>query len=222
MTSDTNSVDSAIEQWSSHDWETFMWGRETATSLDFCLAIRPHDDSRFLRIFQNLKGESSECGSATGLHTTGDFQKLFIEFSIYETSSDPAVWEAAIALHLYIISKEEELPGFWCGKRVLELGAGTGLVGLTLAAFGANVCLTELPVALEILDHNIHQNESVLNRHQTDEESHSVAKALPLEWGTEISAELQCMRPFDFVVGSDIMYDETLFAPLIFSIDQVH
>ena len=89
-----------------------------------------------MRIAQNLAGrKKDELGPADGLHTT--------------------VWEAAIAFYCFALSKHA--PSF-AGKRVLELGAGTGLVGLTLAALGAEVVLTDLPDAMPLLRHNVQHN----------------------------------------------------------------
>jgi len=34
--------------------------------------------------------------------------------------------QAAIALHLFALREDARSPGCWAGKRVLELGSGTG------------------------------------------------------------------------------------------------
>ena len=91
----------ADDRWESDDWEAFLFGREASSHLDFELG-----DGRLLRMHQNLHGASAGLGSADGLHTT--------------------VWEAAIALHLFILREERASPGYWKGRRALELGAGTG------------------------------------------------------------------------------------------------
>ena len=46
------------------------------------------------------------------------------------------------------------------GKRIIEVGAGTGLVGLLLAKLGASVLFTDQPHALPLLAHNVLQNLS--------------------------------------------------------------
>lgn len=50
------------------------------------------------------------------------------------------VWDAAIVLSKYLETKEFYDPStgvnVWAGKRVLELGAGTGVVGLMAATMG--------------------------------------------------------------------------------------
>ena len=37
------------------------------------------------------------------------------------------------------------------GKRIIELGSGCGLVGIVLAALGADVALTDLPMTMVVL-----------------------------------------------------------------------
>mmetsp|Transcript_33893 Transcript_33893/g.80446 ORF Transcript_33893/g.80446 Transcript_33893/m.80446 type:complete len:243 (+) Transcript_33893:772-1500(+) len=85
------------------------------------------------------------------------------------------------------------------GKRIIELGCGCGLLGLSLAAISngkAQVVLTDYDAAaLEIAQLNVE-----LNSFQ------GCVKVRKLAWGNK-SSRLVRDRPVDFVVGSDIIYN---------------
>lgn len=46
------------------------------------------------------------------------------------------VWDAALVLCKFLENPKYFGPKYWVGKRVLELGSGTGAVGLAAAALG--------------------------------------------------------------------------------------
>jgi D-xylulose reductase len=60
--------------------------------------------------------------------------------------------------------------------QVLELGSGTGLVGLAMAGLGADVLLTDLPSICSNLEHNVHQNHEVVSGNG------GAARAAMLDW----------------------------------------
>lgn len=110
-----------------------------------------------------------------------------------EMELDPfwaATWRAAVglerALDLYDIS----------GKRVLELGCGSGRTGIGAALRGAQVTMTDV-VGMAILVSRFNA------RHVKDK-----VTVRRLEWKNEqIPGE-----PYDYVIGSDIVYDPALHA----------
>jgi predicted nicotinamide N-methyase len=94
--------------------------------------------------------------------------------------------------------------------RVLELGAGCGLLGMGLAATGCvDVVLTDHSRAIAWLQGNVEINRELLG---------GCATVAPLGWGDqEESAQLEAQqpRPFDLIVGSDIVYDQSKHAELV-------
>lgn len=87
------------------------------------------------------------------------------------------------------------------GKRVVELGAGTGLVGLVCAALGASVLLTDLAQGLPLLQRNLRRNGGDV-------------KAKELRWGLEAAAAAM-PQGCDVVIGCEVIYqhdDETAAA----------
>ena len=77
------------------------------------------------------------------------------------------------------------------GKRVLELGSGTGLLGLAVAAYGGHVLITDLEsIVVAMLNPNVLQNkttaESVSEQaRDTRQFSHSKLMTFKLRHGLE-------------------------------------
>ncbi|TVY19192.1 Protein-lysine N-methyltransferase EFM2 [Lachnellula arida] len=89
--------------------------------------------------------------------------------------------------------------------RVLELGAGTGLLGLAAAAlWRTNVVMTDLPLFQDNLSHNIHKNSQLLG-----ERGASVSCDV-LDWTDGENGLTKCWnKEFELVIASDPLYDES-------------
>uniref|UniRef100_A0A1A7XWL3 Methyltransferase like 21B n=1 Tax=Iconisemion striatum TaxID=60296 RepID=A0A1A7XWL3_9TELE len=103
------------------------------------------------------------------------------------------VWEAALHLCRYLEEQSVELRG----QRVIELGAGTGVVGILAARRGADVTLTDLPVALPQLQANVSANKP------SDGWPSTTPTILPLSWGQD---HLNFPTDWDLVLCADIVY----------------
>jgi len=109
------------------------------------------------------------------------------------------IWDGALSLaNLFAWNErmaQEELMAKICGKRVLELGAGTGIVGLTLGRLGAQVTLTDNePELVELMMANVHANSL----------AHTVV-AQHLDW-EDVTTYLT-EYPFDVIVAADVLYE---------------
>ena len=90
---------------------------------------------------------------------------------------------------------------------VLELGSGCGIVGIALAQLvsGCNVILTDLPEAMEILDHNISTARVA--------QQSKLAK-LSLDWNHELPSAVK-RSVLDLIVISDCTYNSDSQSALI-------
>ena len=90
---------------------------------------------------------------------------------------------------------------------VLELGSGCGIVGIALAQLvsGCSVILTDLPEAMEILDHNISTARVA--------QQSKLAK-LSLDWDHEIPSAVKS-SVLDLIVISDCTYNSDSQSALI-------
>ena len=126
------------------------------------------------------------------------------------------VWPGATATARWLCDRDR---GRWLEKKhVLELGSGTGLLGLVAARLGAaSVTLTDLPSELHLLRANVARNE------KRNAAFSAPTFVKPLVWGDEAGMlELIDARPvrnnndrtkgFDVVLCCDLVYrngDET-------------
>jgi predicted nicotinamide N-methyase len=96
------------------------------------------------------------------------------------------LWPASIALAHDVLARAASLQG----KRVLELGAGTGIPGIVAASLGARVLQVDRnEVAIHVCEMNKARN------HVSD------VVIREADWETFESDE-----PFDVILGSDVLY----------------
>ncbi|KAK1947856.1 EEF1A lysine methyltransferase 3 [Phytophthora citrophthora] len=130
------------------------------------------------------------------------------------------VWDAALLLADYLQTKAQQPTGdgrFTIrGKKVVELGAGVGLVGMMLAVLGAQVTLTDQEYALPLLSKNVAIN------FVGDGKAANIAASVPAveecQWGEPFQAGgilTSWKKNTDVVVFSDVLYHASAFLLLI-------
>lgn len=138
------------------------------------------------------------------------------------------LWPAAIplAMHLHRKVLPELRAEHGRPLRLLELGAGRGLVGLSVAALSddVTVVLTDDPQAVvqqeggaaavtDVLRENIGLNEELTDGR---------VSAARLAWGDERDIERVCASGgFDLIFGSDLLYEPAGYVPLLATIERV-
>ncbi|KAI9026440.1 putative methyltransferase-domain-containing protein [Phycomyces nitens] len=114
-------------------------------------------------------------------------------------------WEAADVMIEYLLWKKTQSESLFDGKRILDLGSGTGLVGLAVAsAFpGAqNMTLTDQIPMMELMKQNI-----ILNGLEEKVDTQL------LDWGTPLPDHILPLP--DVILASDCVYLEIAFQPLV-------
>ncbi|XP_055513365.1 EEF1A lysine methyltransferase 3-like [Leucoraja erinacea] len=118
-----------------------------------------------------------------------------------KTLGIPAViWPSGLALCRYF----DKVRMDFSGKKIIELGSGTGLVGILATLLGGEVTLTDLPKVLHQVEDNVLKNvPSALGKR---------AQVCALEWGKD---EGMFPSDYDVVLGSDLIYHPRHFQSLI-------
>jgi methyltransferase-like protein 23 len=100
------------------------------------------------------------------------------------------LWPASIALARELLAGPDELRG----KRVLELGAGTGIPGIVAATLGARVLqIDRSEIALHLCERNKQRNHAM------------TVEVRGAEWDA-----FQSDTQFELILGSDVLYATTM------------
>lgn len=110
-----------------------------------------------------------------------------------------SLWAAGTALIAWLSADSDRLQNLIVGKRILELGAGTGFTGLSLSILGArHVVLTDRQIQLPLLQLNVEANREHLGS------AWRSVDVCTFEWGSQWEVE----KPWDLLVATDVIYDE--------------
>lgn len=101
------------------------------------------------------------------------------------------------------------------GKRVLELGCGTGVVGITLACLGADVTLTDIADIVPHTKSNIQCNQQLIQSGQ------GKAAEAALDWNSPSSSQSVLAKQYDLLVGADLIYAAKDISPLTHTLQRL-
>ncbi|HYW06215.1 MAG TPA: methyltransferase domain-containing protein [Longimicrobium sp.] len=126
----------------------------------------------------------------TGAVLSRDDEQSFLTDNKPRLPYGIVLWPAAIALAHEVAARGDAL----AGKRVLELGAGTGLPGIVAASLGARVVQTDRQeLAMDVCRRNAERNGVTAIEHRL------------ADWTEWDDAE-----HYDLIIGSDILYGDAM------------
>jgi predicted nicotinamide N-methyase len=131
-------------------------------------------------------GEHSWSFLHTGAVVTVEQEMRYLSQECDRLPYGVMLWPASIALAHDLVTRADQLRG----RRVLELGAGTGIPGVIAATLGARVLQVDRSqVALHVCKLNIQRNRA------------KGVEVRDADWESFTSDE-----PFDWIIGSDVLY----------------
>lgn len=117
------------------------------------------------------------------------------------------VWDAGITMAKWWEAHQDEIRG----KRVLELGCGTAISGLSMALLGAHVVVTDQEVIRARTEQNLAFNNAEVQK------AGGSCRFATLDWNNllQTSSEVLGREPFDFVIASDVIWNPFFIEPFL-------
>ncbi|EGZ09863.1 hypothetical protein PHYSODRAFT_318381 [Phytophthora sojae] len=120
-------------------------------------------------------------------------------------------WDGSVVLARYL---EHQRRGDIAGSRIVELGAGTGLVGISAALLGARqVILTDLDYVVDNLAKNVAETMKLAANAGKPVDSDISTRVL--DWFNPPTD----LGDIDFLLASDVVWVEELIPPLVATFD---
>jgi predicted nicotinamide N-methyase len=115
------------------------------------------------------------------------------------------IWDSAMVLSAYI----DRANVIHQNSRVLDIGAGTGLVGLVAASLGAsNVYLGDRPRILPLINQNISLNSSLIQH----------VESFAVTFGENNNNPFVVKGNYDVIVVSDMLYLPELYTDIVLAL----
>lgn len=108
------------------------------------------------------------------------------------------VWKCAAAMGHHLCDRRYFPRGYWKGKRCLEIGAGTGILGLAAARLGALVTITDYGELSDLIAHNVKRNLSPEQQAATTVDS--------FDWNHPAVAARFPKEKWDVILISDVVW----------------
>ncbi|XP_051113284.1 uncharacterized protein LOC127239253 [Andrographis paniculata] len=127
------------------------------------------------------------------------------------------VWDASMVFAKFLEKNSRKgrfSPSKLKEKRVIELGAGCGVAGFGMALLGCDVLSTDQIEVLPLLKRNVERNISRIVQTCHDSDSFGSIVVTELNWG-DMDQIKSCNPPFDYIIGTDVVYSEHLLDPLL-------
>ncbi|KAL7330592.1 hypothetical protein PS15p_205510 [Mucor circinelloides] len=136
---------------------------------------------------------------------------------LWDNGTPGKLWDSALVMNHVFNTLAEVDQHYLCGRRIMDLSAGIGAIGLTIAqTFRINnilnpphIVMTDLEEALPLMKNNQQLN----NIPETE-----IVSIQRLEWGSsdDINRVMRGgRRPFDYILISDVLYNTKDFPALI-------
>ncbi|KAI8816975.1 putative methyltransferase-domain-containing protein [Fimicolochytrium jonesii] len=130
-------------------------------------------------------------------------------------------WEAALRFGEWLIhtynsdntSSSSSIPSIPPNARILELGAGTGFLGLLLARLGTAAAITLSDVDDGVLD-RLRENVAINNSPSSLDTPRVIPTVERLDWTNLNKTHLERLDP-THIVCADVVYDPLLVEPLV-------
>ena len=155
--------------------------------------------------------QSSRC-----IYFSSDTDSILISIKENPTEEYSSfTWPSSLVLSLWLISNRNRFPS--SSSRFLEIGSGTGLVGLVCSSLGFRATLTDYQKAtLETI-----KESSCLNCSQELIETEILDWSQPSTWRSFIDTN---GSDFEYIISSDVFYDpqdfECILAMISFFLSQ--